>query len=163
MCTPVAIAAVGIATTVISTKMKMSAQKSEAAAIADDANVAAGNARSRAALQASTAESKVALLRDRNEQAQGRAKAQLAAGNISSTSGSGADILASSEVATQQDIDTVRSNAALQAWGFRSEAEQLDLRADRARKAGVLGALGTGIGGAGVAIGQGLTALGSSK
>lgn len=66
----------------------------------------------------------------------------LAAG-IDASSGSALDILAGTAGVIQQDVATIRSNAAREAWGMRTEATNILYQGAAARRASRLGAGGT--------------------
>lgn len=55
---------------------------------------------------------------------------------------------------TEMDATTIRANAAREAWGFESEAEERSRQAKRTREAGFMSSLSTGIAGGGQIAGQ---------
>jgi hypothetical protein len=52
-------------------------------------------------------------------------------------------------MAAAADVETAKYNAALEAWGYRSEAQEQGQRAKLARRQSILGAVGAGLGGLG--------------
>ena len=79
--------------------------------------------------------------------------AAAAAGGVSSTSGSTADLIAQSTMRAEQNAETIRSNAARSAWGSGIEQEQILQGGRNARRSGMLTAIGTGVSGIGQAVG----------
>jgi hypothetical protein len=80
------------------------------------------------------------------------ARAVNAAGNVE---GKGVDVAADIPRYTSAiDAARVRAQAAREAWGFENEAQDLRARAKAQRKAGILGAFGTTLSGAGNAMTQ---------
>jgi hypothetical protein len=82
-----------------------------------------------------------------------RALAGVAASGVETTTGSPANIFSSSIVNAERDASTAMANAVREAWGFRVEAQNYQAQAKRARRTGVLGAIGAGISGIGSAAG----------
>lgn len=78
------------------------------------------------------------------------AEATLAAGSggIDPNSGSMANLTAQSAANAAIDAARIRSNAAREAWGLRAQEADYRRQAKEARKAGLLGAVGTGLSGA---------------
>lgn len=80
----------------------------------------------------------------------GRSRGQQIAARVASgvgLSGSPADVLASSEENAELDALTVRNNAALDAWGYRTKASQFRYGAANERAAGASAVAGTILGG----------------
>ncbi len=82
------------------------------------------------------------------------AYAQTGASGIDPTVGSAHNLLTASAINSGTDADTIRANAARQAWGLGNEEQDLLAGAANSKQAGFLGSLGTGIGGFGQAAGQ---------
>jgi hypothetical protein len=110
-----------------------------------EADIAAQNERA-ARWQAADAyrrgAAQVGLIRTKASAAAGSARAAMAANNVASTSGSPADLLASSAVNAEMDVATVRANAAREAWGYEVEATIQRGRAKQARFRSYLGMAG---------------------
>jgi hypothetical protein len=85
-------------------------------------------------------------------QARGRNIAGAAAAGIDTSTSSVANMFAASEVAAAQDIAALRSNAAMEAWGYRNQALEYAAQAKMAKGQSLLGAFGTGLGAVGSAI-----------
>jgi hypothetical protein len=84
--------------------------------------------------------------------AQGRAVAGsattvLGASGVDTTLGSPALSIAASEMNAAKDAETMRSNAARQAWGFANEAQDAKAKAAMIRRGTLLGGVGTALGG----------------
>ncbi len=117
-----------------------------------DAKVAENNARiagyqRAAALRAG--ESAASQVRDEGRRVTGAATAALAKGNVSSTVGSGADILATTEMMTAADAATAKANAAREAWGYGQQRRDSMAEAAMRKRAGIMGGIGTGLGAVG--------------
>ncbi len=80
--------------------------------------------------------------------------ARAGAGNVDVGSGSPAAALGAFAGGAGQEAEIVRMNAIRQAWGFTVEAQQQRFKASEATTAGTLGAVGTTIGGFGMAAGR---------
>lgn len=146
MCAPAIIALAGSA---VQMKQQMDAADFESAVADNNANLAyyqATNARQRGAAEARD----VGLEASKIE---GQAKVAIESAGIDSTSGSAKNVIAASNMAAAKDQERIRAKAAMEAWGFRNEEQELRARGKMAKETGYLGALGTGLGGAGQAAG----------
>ena len=74
-----------------------------------------------------------------------------AASGVVIGSGTGATLAAQQQGVTMADMAQARNNALMQAWGFTSAAASEGMRGDLAAKAGQQAAVGSAIGGAGLA------------
>jgi hypothetical protein len=83
----------------------------------------------------------------------GAQEAAIAASGVDPTVGSPAGILAGTEVATAIDAEIVKSNAVREAWGFDIQKQDVLQRGRLAKRAGLMTAVGTGLGAVGGAIG----------
>ena len=72
-----------------------------------------------------------------------------AASGVDSSSGTAADIAEASRVNAALDSQTIRNNAAREAWGLKIQALQVQQEGKRARRASEKGAVGTVLGGLG--------------
>ncbi|MCR4296522.1 MAG: hypothetical protein NUW21_13385 [Elusimicrobia bacterium] len=85
----------------------------------------------------------------------GQQKAAIGASGIDASSGSAVALMADTRVQSELDAVTIANNAAREAWGFRTQARQLDSQAKKTREASkwaVAGSLiGTAASGAGTA------------
>ena len=77
------------------------------------------------------------------------------AGGLDTTDGSIASLFDASAVNARLDAEAARASGHRQAWGFTNEAQDLQARARNARRAGILGGIGTGLSGFGQLVGQG--------
>ena len=142
MCAP-AVVAMGVATAA-SAGASIYAQQRQA-------SFEAGLADNNAMLAAKAGDERKALAADRaaGARAQGAkaaaaAQAQLA-GGIDTTSGVGADILATSHIVAAEDAAMIKANAAKEAWGFAQQSRDLAASGKARRTAGVLGGVTTGL------------------
>lgn len=126
MCTPLlAIAAVAAAGSAAMQGVAASNQADAAQKSANyNAQIVANNAliasqQRSVALQQGQAEAEQAQLKQ--SQLLGQQKAALAANGVTLDSGSATDILASTKFLGEQDVNTIQSNAARQAWGYQVE------------------------------------------
>lgn len=87
-------------------------------------------------------------------QTQATARTEIAAGGIDPTSGSAANAITRSGINAGLDAARIRAQAAREAWGLKNEIQDLGASAKFRKKAGYLGALGTGLGGIGQAAGS---------
>ncbi|WP_026601483.1 virion core protein, T7 gp14 family [Methylomonas sp. 11b] len=116
--TAVAIAAIGAGLSAYSASEQASAQKKaanyQAQVDANNAKIAAWNRSD--ALQRGEIDAQNAM----REQSQlvGRQRAALAANGVDVTQGSALDLLASTQFLGQQEVNTIQSNAAREAWGY---------------------------------------------
>lgn len=79
-------------------------------------------------------------------QVQGSALAGLAAGNVDTSSGAGANIIATSGVNAAMDAATAKANAIREAWGLGNQRRDLLAQARLLRRSRGLQAVGTGLG-----------------
>lgn len=93
----------------------------------------------------------------------GKQRASMAAANVDVSYGSAVDVQADTRYMGELDALTLRNNAAREAWGYRTQGEDLRRRAEIARREGVMlerqgseartagyiGTIGTVVGGAG--------------
>jgi hypothetical protein len=141
MCAPaVAVMAAGTAISMYAQHRKGQAEGHVAENNAILARQQAGDAMVRGAEEARSAE-----IAGRNT----ASAARVAIGANGVTGGSTDDIAAVSAANSAMDAATIRANAAREAWGFKSEAKSQSHYAKDAKTAGMLGALGTGLSGAG--------------
>ena len=91
-------------------------------------------------------------VRARGSAAAAAARARMASSGVDPTVGSAANVLAGQQVAIEQDVAMVQANALREAWGYENQAQDYRARSRMAREAGILGAIGTGVGGVGSAI-----------
>ena len=158
MCEPATIISIG--STVLGTVMQMSAQSQAASAQAAQANYQAQiaeNNRITSERLAADAEQRgeidVRRHQQQVEQLKGRQVAALAASGVDVASGSPLDVLADTAGLAALDAQTIRHNAAREAWQYRvqgnnqqNQAEMLRFQADNT-SSGAAGTLLTGIGG----------------
>lgn len=135
MCVPV-VAAAAIAGTALSAYGQISAGNYANAVArynARNLDLAAADAERRGDLasQQSIRQTKAAL---------GTQTTRLAAGNVSTASGSPLAILASTAGIGELDAQTIRNNAAREAWGYRAEAASQLAQGRFAQRSGWLGA-----------------------
>lgn len=76
----------------------------------------------------------------------GQQRAAIAANNVDPTLGTPADILGETAMFGEVDQQTIRMNAARQAWGFNAQAQGLRTQADLSRWSGKSQATGTILG-----------------
>lgn len=124
-------------------------------------NIAAGNAQAseyryqaavasqNAAYSAAEGEVKSTSYGLKNAATAGAIKAAQGARGIDVNKGSAAKVQQSSDALGQLDVLTIRSDAAREAYGYRTQAKQLEIAAQNAKKAGFFGAIGSVIGGVG--------------
>jgi hypothetical protein len=153
-------AAITAAAVATSTALSVKAQK-EAAAYR--ARVAENNARlaeyQRAgAIQRGAFEASRKVRQGRRIQA--RAKSIIGISGIEPTDGTAESPLFQTALAASADAQTIKANAARAAWGFDVQQTDLLAQAQQSRRAGFLGALGTGISGAARVAGTGVSAFG---
>lgn len=86
--------------------------------------------------------------------AQSQARAQIEAGNISSTSGSAANAITASGINAAADAAQIRANAAREVWGFQNQAADTAASSDLRKRASYMNELGTGVQGIGTAYAQ---------
>lgn len=84
-----------------------------------------------------------------------RGVAVAGAGGLDTTEGSIASLFDQSAVNAGLDAEAARVSAHRQAWGLANEAQDLRARERNARRAGILGGIGTGLSGFGHLAGQG--------
>lgn len=77
-----------------------------------------------------------ALAKMRGGAVKGQQKAAVAASGASVSSGSALDLLADTSLMTDMEVSTISSNAAREAWGYRSQATQFRNRANRSEDQG---------------------------
>lgn len=70
----------------------------------------------------------------------GRQRAAFAASGVDAASGSALDVLGDTAAFGQLDVDTIRSNAAREAWGLQSQAASDRYSARVSRRMGTIGA-----------------------
>ena len=102
----------------------------------------AADARNRGSIEAA------ALLSDAHRQSQAQ-RTRAGASGVDTTVGSLMNAGLGTEVAGSIDAARIKSNAARQAWGFEVEADEHRRKRFDIKEAGVLGAVGQGLGGAG--------------
>ena len=160
MCEPNTIAIASMVATGVGTVMQMAAQSHAASAQAAQANYqaqVADNNRITAERLAVDAEQRgeieVRRHRQQVEQLKGRQVAALAASGVDVASGSPLDVLADTAGLGALDQQTIRDNAAREAWRFRVDAANQGAQAGLFRNqaanasSGAVGTLLTGIGG----------------
>jgi hypothetical protein len=133
-----------IASTVISATGSIAQGKAQSDLLESDAEVAG--------IQAEDALTRGRIeemrLRERGRGLIGQQRAGFTGQHVSLESGSALDVVADTARLTELDALTVRNNAALEAWGYRVEQENLEFRAEMAEKKGIFDALGQGFSGA---------------
>ena len=80
-------------------------------------------------------------------QVQGRQRAAVAASGLT-FSGSAAEIARDTDMIAEQDVTTIRANAAREAFGFRTQADSYRYQSRLDRRGALTGAAGTFLGGA---------------
>jgi hypothetical protein len=145
MCAPAVIAMAA------QTAIQMKAQKEQAdyQAKVDENNAVLATRQANDAIQRGAYEARRMEIAGRRASAS--AAVAVEANGLSSTSGTMANLVDQSRLNAAADADTIRANAAREAWGYKNETDELRERARQTRRAGFLGALGTGIAGAGSA------------
>jgi hypothetical protein len=88
-------------------------------------------------------------LREKGAQVEGEQKVALASSGVDVSSGSAANLFATTASTAEVDALTARNNAAKRAWGFDVEAATDRARASLARRKSFLGPLGSILGSAG--------------
>jgi len=78
-----------------------------------------------------------ARIRQRRNQVVGQQRATFAAQNVDIGTGSAADVQADTVLLSEMDVDTVKANAAREAWGYRTEAATSRFEGNQAAAAGV--------------------------
>lgn len=104
------------------------------------ARLAAMDAESRGAQEAGRA-------RMKGTQVIGEQKVAFAASGVDVSSGSPLALMADSRMMSELDAQTLKNNAAREAWGLRMEADDLDKQAKRSRQRGRNSAYGALFGG----------------
>lgn len=74
---------------------------------------------------------------------QGAQRARAAANGLDFTEGSAADLIEEASVLGEMDVQTIRNNAALEAWGFRTQSADARARASVAKAEGRNAAVGS--------------------
>lgn len=144
MCEPVTLAITGAS--IAGSILKARAQSQAAEANAKILELNAGYADAAAAdavARGGIAEGKVRLAAGENRGQQIAARAASGVG----LQGSPMDVLAASAGMSELDALTVRSNAAREAWGYRTKAEQFRYQASNERQAGKNAAIASILGG----------------
>lgn len=97
--------------------------------------------------QGKDAESRGAIAEQRLRQSArataGAQRAAAAASGVKVDSGTAADLVAQTERLAELDVLTLRNNAALEAWGYRTQAADLQAQGQIARYTGINQATGT--------------------
>lgn len=122
---------------------QISAGRAEAAASTYQANqsrIMAEDALKRGAAEEQAQRRKTAAL-------EGRQRAVLAASNIDLGSGSPLAVLSDTALLGELDAETISNNAQREASQHRAQAGLFDMKAKAANSAGMLGAVGTALGG----------------
>ena len=155
MCTPAVIpAVVSIASTAVATGVQAKSRKRAAAfASAQERNNAtfAGFERQDALERAASDASRV---RAQGRQTAATARVAVSAGGLDPLTGSPAGVIAQSTLNAEQDAARIQANAARIAWNVEQQQSQFESKAKQQERAGVLGALGSGLSGLGSIAGQ---------
>jgi hypothetical protein len=109
-----------------------------------DANAKAADMRAGYAEQAGGAEA--GRVRSEGTKVIGEQRAALAANGVDVSSGSAVNLFSSTRAASELDAQQARVNGALDAWGYRQQADTQRAQAQLARRNSVLGPLGGLIG-----------------
>lgn len=104
-----------------------------------------------------------ARYREQVAQVLGAQSAGYAASNIDIASGSAMDVRHDAERLAELDVQTIRTNTAREAWGYRVQANDLRKRADIARKTGVYQAAAGQAAATSATIGAAGTVLGTTS
>lgn len=145
MCDPLTIAATTMAAgTVYSAYGQYQAGKYNAAV--SETNAALAEESAKDAERRGTAEA--SRYRMNIRQLQGRQRAAIGSANIE-RSGSALDVLTDTAAIAEMDLATIRSNAAREAFGFRTQGLNYRAQGQLDRFAGKTGAFGTILGGSG--------------
>jgi len=89
-----------------------------------------------------------ATIKAQGRQASASAVAAMGATGIESTTGSAANVIASSAVNAALDAEQAKANAARRAWGFQNEAQDSLAKKKMIKRATILGGIGQGVGSA---------------
>lgn len=148
-----------VAGTAVSAYGAYQSGQAQSKAAAYQAQVAANNAKiaqEQASLATQKGEQDAMQQGLRNRAALGGIVTSMAANGVDVSSGSAANVRQSADILGMQDVQTKRENAAIEAYGFRSQGSaftaqsQLDTsEAQWAKNAGFTGAAGTLLGGVG--------------
>jgi len=152
------VAALGVASTVMSAVSSVQQGKAQAAAYKQQAEVSRQNAlyqEAQAANAAYNGAQEEHAIRQKGKQIIGTQTAAFGASNIDTSSGSAADVINSSDYNNLMDALQARRNAANQSWAdqveatnYNNQAKNYDVAASNARKAGNLNAIGSVLTGA---------------
>lgn len=144
MCEPTTIAMVGVTAAGAATSI-YSQQKQAAfdAQVARNNATLAGYQRTDALAAGGEAASRIKVA---GRQAASSAVAALAARGVDSTVGSGASVVAASQMNAAADAEMARVNALRQAWGFGQQQQDLLASARQRERSGVMGGVATGLG-----------------
>lgn len=126
---PIAIAAVGAIS-------QIQQSRSQAAAMENQADLA--DAQSETVRQNASIQSNEQLRRTRAQL--GTQQTAFAANGVDTSTGSALTTMADTATLGRHDANTIQNNAALQAWGYNQQANQLNARARSTRRAGLLSA-----------------------
>lgn len=88
-------------------------------------------------------------MRRRTEQVIGGERVSMAAQGLDVNKGSALDAQADAAYLGELDVATIRTNAKKEAWGYKTQADDLRYRGKLAKKEGDMGAFNTILGGAG--------------
>lgn len=146
MCVPLATVAVAsmVAGTLVSAYGQVQAGNAAAAAAKEQArglSRAATDAEARGDLAAGQTGQQY-------QQLIGSQRAQMAASGLDIQSGSPLEVLLGTAAVGEQDVQTIRNNAAREAWGYRAERANVLAAGRQAKRASRFGAAGTILGGA---------------
>lgn len=88
-------------------------------------------------------------MRRQTEQVIGKQRVNMAAQGVDINKGSAVDVVADAAYLGELDALTIKNNAAKEAWGYKTQADDLRYRGRLAKKEGEMGAFNTILGGAG--------------
>lgn len=156
MCTPAAIPAViSLAATAAGTGAQIAAQKRSAshqAAVQRNNAQLAGYERESAVQQSAAA---AARAQQQGRRVASTARVTLGKAGVDYTTGTPADEIAEIQATSELDRARLRARAVRSAWAFDTEIDSRKSQARESERAGVLGALGSGLSGLGRSVGYG--------
>lgn len=154
MCEPATLAAIGLITTGVSTAGGVigSIQEGQDAEFQAQKNKLLAQRAGADALARGNRESAVSKMQ--GSQAIGEQQVAFGASGVDGSVGTPAALAATTRAVSDLDADTIRANAAREAWGYKVQADQYSEEARVAASRGRSKAAGTLLGGAGQALSQ---------
>ena len=154
MCEPTTIALTSLALTAVGTGVAAYGQYQQGQYNAQVANANASAAEAAARDAAERGDNEAAMQRLQVSRLIGRQRAAFSASGVDASSGSALDVLGDTAAMGELDVQTVRSNAAREVWGLRTQAAVDRFSGRVSRRMGAIGAGSTLLTGAGQMAGQ---------